>query len=438
MNGKREIRVIGGGLAGAEASWQLLKKGYSVRMSEMRPLENTPAHTTDRLAELVCSNSLKSENEDTASGLLKAELKMMDSLILSAAERARVPAGAALAVDRDRFSSIITETLSSFDGFVRVAEKVEDIDTRIPTLICTGPLTSPELLSWFAHRYGDVNLNFFDASAPIISAESVDMSRAFYAARFQKGDPDYLNLPMNKEEYLHFYHELINAECVRLRDFEKDVFEGCMPVEVMAKRGEDTLRFGPLRPVGLRDDMGNKFYAVAQLRKENIAGDTFNLVGFQTNLTFPEQKRVFSLIPALHSAEFLRYGVMHKNTYINSPEVLGADFRLKDTDHVYVGGQFSGVEGYVESAMSGLLCAVNLMRNLQGLDFVAPPSTTICGALSRYVATETKDFQPMNANFGILPELENKDRDKKKRKLQYYERGVKDMTEYVETVYKNL
>ena len=427
MQTTRTVKIIGGGLAGCEAAYQLLKRGYAVEMFEMRPTTETGAHKTSSLAELVCSNSLKSVDPETASGLLKDELKQMDCLLLDAANRARVEAGGALAVDRQLFSRLVEEKLLFYKNFKLIRQEVTALPDE-PTVICTGPLTSESLSKAFREKFGS-GFYFFDAIAPIVSG--IDMHHAFWGGRYGKGG-DYLNLFMDKEEYLNFYRNLVTAETVKLKDFEgKEVFEGCMPIEVMAKRGEDAIRFGPLKPVGLsHPETGKKYYAIVQLRKENLKGDCFNMVGFQTNLTFKEQKRVFSLIPALHDAEFLRYGVMHKNTYINAPKILDKGFRLKGDTPVYIGGQLSGVEGYVESIMSGLIAAVNLHRELEGKEAIVPPYTTISGALCAHTTTATSNYQPMNANFGILPHIECK--DKKNRKKEYYQRAMCDIMPFAE------
>ncbi len=427
MQTTRTVKIIGGGLAGSEAAYQLLKRGYAVEMYEMRPSVQTGAHKTSSLAELVCSNSLKSVDPETASGLLKDELKQMDCLLLDLAYQAKVEAGGALAVDRQLFSRLVEEKLLFYKNFKLIRQEVTALPDE-PTVICTGPLTSESLSKAFREKFGS-GFYFFDAIAPIVSG--IDMHHAFWGGRYGKGD-DYLNLFMDKEEYLNFYRNLVTAETVKLKDFEgKEVFEGCMPIEVMAKRGEDAIRFGPLKPVGLsHPETGKKYYAIVQLRKENLKGDCFNMVGFQTNLTFKEQKRVFSLIPALHDAEFLRYGVMHKNTYINAPKILDKGFRLKGDTPVYIGGQLSGVEGYVESIMSGLIAAVNLHRELEGKEAIVPPYTTISGALCAHTTTATSNYQPMNANFGILPHIECK--DKKNRKKEYYQRAMCDIMPFAE------
>lgn len=422
----RKINVIGAGLAGCEAAYQLAKRGVSVVVCEMRPKKFTPAHKTDKCAELVCSNSLKSKDVNTAQGQLKREMRRLDSLILRAADYAEVPAGSALAVDREKFSDYIERTLKSFDNVEFVTEEMDGIEPY--TIVATGPLTSEKMCEAIQKETGGEFLNFFDAVAPIVTADSVDPERSFFAGRYGKGGEDYLNCPMDKETYYAFVTELVNADKVVLRDFEKrDVFNACMPVEVMASRGEDALRFGPLRPVGLTDPKtGKRPYAVVQLRKENAEGTMYNLVGFQTNLKFGEQKRVFSMIPALKDAEFVRYGVMHRNTYVNAPKVLGAGFELKARPTVFLAGQLSGVEGYVESAASGLIAGINAFRRLNGQEIVDPPETTMLGGLMKYVRQENPDFQPMHVGYPLTPELEIKIRDKQLRKQAYSERAERD------------
>lgn len=428
------IDVVGGGLAGSEAAYQLLKRGVEVVMYELRGAGNTPCHKTDNLAELVCSNSLKSEAEDTASGLLKAELDLLDCMLLRCARKCRVPAGGALAVDREKFSEKVEETLTSFENFRLVRKEVTSLDFEYPTVIASGPLTSDALANAIADRLGADYLGFYDAVAPIVDAESVDMDSAFFATRYDKGDPtDYLNCPLNKEEYEAFVKELVNAKVATLHEFDKrEIFEACMPVEVMAKRGDDTLRYGPMRPVGIRDKEGKRPYAVVQLRKENAHGTAYNLVGFQTNLTFGEQKRVFGMIPALKNAEFLRYGVMHRNTFLCAPKLLTAGFLLKEDGKTAFAGQMTGVEGYVESIASGLIAALNIYAEATGEEEIVFPATTICGQLQRHVSTDNENYQPMNANFGILPPAGEKIRDKKMRKVAYFNRGIQDMKRFLE------
>lgn len=428
---KDVVKIIGGGLAGSECALQLLERGFAVRMYEMRPNCQTGAHRTQNLAELVCSNSLKSTEPSTASGLLKDELNAMGCRLLGCAAECRVPSGSALAVDREKFSQLVEKELYSYESFSLVREEVTSVDADIPTVVATGPLTSDRLAKTVGELTGKERLFFYDAIAPIVDFENVDMSKAYFGGRYGKGGEDYLNLPMQKDEYEIFYRELVSAQTVVLHDFEKkELFDGCMPIEEMAKRGSDTIRFGPLKPVGLRDPYtGEKAYAVAQLRKENVSGDCYNLVGFQTNLTYAEQKRVFRLIPALRNAEFLRYGIMHRNTYINSPDVLDSTFRLKGERPLYIAGQLSGVEGYVESIMSGMIAGQALARELTGKDYVVPSNVTIIGSLCEYISTNSPDFKPMNANFGILPPITGI-RDKNARKLAYHDRSMAAIDEW--------
>ena len=421
------VTVVGGGLAGCEAALQLLSRGFGVKMFEMRPAKTTGAHGTDGLAELVCSNSLKSEAEETASGTLKAELDALGCNLLALARECRVPSGSALAVDRD----------AAYPRFELVREEVTDIPSA-PAIVATGPLTSDALAKRLGELTGEENLHFYDAIAPIVERSSVDMEHAYFGGRYGRGD-DYLNLPMEREEYRAFREALVSAETVVLHDFEKkELFEGCMPIEEIARRGEDAMRFGPLRPVGLRDPRtGKGAYAVVQLRRENAAGDCWNMVGFQTNLTFGEQRRVFGMIPALREAEFLRFGVMHRNTYLNSAGKLNACFRFAGDDVLYAAGQLTGVEGYVESIMSGLVAGVSLARELDGKDPAVPPETTVIGALARYVADAGTGFQPMNANFGLLPGASGT--GKKERKKYYHDRAVRDIMNFAsETGYKEM
>ncbi len=413
------VKVIGGGLAGVEASYQLLKRGYGVDLYEMRPEVRTSAHTTSHLAELVCSNSLKSTDLSSIQGVLKEELRYLDSIILASAEKTRVPAGAALAVDREAFSLEVERRLKEFRGLNIIRQEVDQISDY--TIVATGPLTSDKLAKSLADAVGEEYLGFFDAVAPIITRDSVDMDSAFYGARYDKGDSDYLNCPMDKEQYVAFYNALIGAEQhLGHGDVDKkDVFEGCMPVEVMAKRGEDALRYGPLRPVGLTDPKtGRRAYAVVQLRQEDANNNLVNLVGFQTNLREAEQKRVFSLIPALKNAEFVRYGKMHRNTYLNAPKTLDLGCRLKGRDTVLVAGQLTGVEGYLESTMSGLLAGINMARLIEGKPLAIPNEYTATGSLMRYLTVETKNFQPMHVSYELLPPLDVEIRDKKERKLK--------------------
>ena len=411
-----KVKVIGVGLAGAEAAYYLAGRGVKVELIDIKPNAFTPAHKSKNFAELVCSNSLKSKDVfGNAAGLLKEEMRLLGSLTMQAAEFSEVPAGGALAVNREEFSRYITDKIKKHPNIECVSKEITEIPEDGFTLIATGPLTTAPLAENIKSLAGA--LYFYDASAPIVSAESIDMEHAFIADRYGKGDGDHINCPMNREEYEEFYDALINAERAELHEFEKsDVFEGCMPVEIMAARGKDTLRFGPLKPVGLDDPKTGRWaYATLQLRKEDKAGTMYNMVGFQTNLKFAEQKRVFSMIPALKNAEFLRYGVMHRNTFINSPEALNSDYSFKARPNVFLAGQITGVEGYVESAGSGLLAAIYLERKLFGKPEILISENTVLGALSKYITTPNKNFQPMNANFGILPPISVRDKKEKKR-----------------------
>ena len=425
-----QVLIIGGGLAGSEAAYYLASHGIKTTLVDMKPKKFTPAHESEHFAELVCSNSLKSNDVyANACGLLKEEMRILGSLIIQAADETKVAAGAALAVDRDKFSAYITEKLQTCPNLTIRSEEVlalpeTEKDGGMYLMIATGPLTSDALSADICEKFGG-NLHFFDASAPIVSAESVDMEKAFTGDRYGKGTGDYINCPMNKEEYYAFVDELLNAERAHLHTFEKgEIFEGCMPVEVMASRGRDTLRFGTLKPVGLADETGKRPYAVLQLRKENENGTAYNLVGFQTNLKFGEQKRVFSMIPALHNAEFLRYGVMHRNTYIQSPNVLNRNFSCKNNRRIFFAGQITGVEGYVESAASGLLAAIAIADEILQRPKLSLDDRTVCGALQTHISTPNKDFQPMNANFGILAPLPVRIKDKKERYHTLAERAL--------------
>ena len=408
------IPVIGAGLAGSEAAWQLAERGEQVELVEQKPARRSPAHTSDAFCELVCSNSLKSDDvRGNACGLLKEEMRRLGSLTMEAADRTRVPAGGALAVDRDKFSAYVTQKLRQHPNIHIVCRE----QTSLPEagIVATGPLTEGALYATIEARFGG-GLHFYDATAPVVTAESIDYSAAFTADRYGRGTGDYVNCPMTKEEYEAFVTELLAAEKVTLKDFEKrEIFEGCMPVEVMASRGRDALRFGTFKPVGLADESGRRPYAVLQLRRENAEGSLLGLVGCQTNLKFGEQKRVFSLIPALKNAEFVRYGVMHRNTFLDAPRVLNADFSVKDAPMLFFAGQITGVEGYVESAMSGMLAGIHYWRKLHGKPPIVPSEACVMGALSRYVAAENKHFQPMNANYGILRGLDVSDKKEKKR-----------------------
>lgn len=428
-----EVTVIGGGLAGCEAAWALAERGFGVKLYEMKPKKFSPAHHYGGLAELVCSNSLKALRINSACGMLKAEMRMLGSIILEAADNSSVPAGGALAVNREAFSDYITNKIRSHENITLLSEEITKFPKR-NTVIATGPLTSDAMAEAIQERCGSP-LSFYDAAAPIVSADSLDMTKAFYATRYDKGEADYINCPMNKEEYERFYEELVNAETVPLKEFERlNVYEGCMPVEVLAKRGAKSLCYGCMKPVGLTDpNTGRRPWAAVQLRKENTEGSAYNLVGFQTNLKFPEQKRVFRMIPGLENAEFLRYGVMHRNTFLNSPELLNNRFMLKESDGVYFAGQMTGVEGYIESAMSGIVAGQSLARRLKGQERLNLPKTTMCGALCSYVAAENADFQPMGANMGMLPPLEEHIKDKQVRYMRIAERGIDDMKKAMET-----
>ena len=407
------INIYGAGLAGCEAAWQAAQRGVKVRLFEMKPHKMTPAHHSDGFAELVCSNSLRSDCVSNAVGLLKEEMRRFDSLIMQAADATRVPAGSALAVDRTKFSQYITDRIRNHPNIEVVEEEVSSLEEGTVTVIATGPLTSDAMADFIKDDLGCGKLHFFDAAAPIVDASTINMDIAFFASRYDKGDADYINCPMNKEQYDAFWQALTTAEEAQLKEFDKEsqknvkVFEGCMPVEVMAKRGYETLCYGPLKPVGLIDPrVGKESYAVVQLRKENREGTMFNLVGFQTHLTFPEQRRVFRMIPGLENAEFLRYGVMHRNTYLNSPGLLDNTYAMNARPDVFFAGQMTGVEGYVESAGSGLLAGINAAHRALGKDKLALPAETMLGAMADYVSRGgTGDFAPMNANFGIVTPL---------------------------------
>lgn len=430
------INVIGAGLAGCEAAMQIASRGYNVRLYEMKPYKKSPAHKSDLFGELVCSNSLKAMRVESAAGLLKEEMRRLNSFLMKCADKCQVPAGGALAVDRELFAKLVTDGIKSNENITVISEEITDFPDDDITIIATGPLTSDSLAEAIAKRFGD-SLSFYDAAAPIVTAESIDMDFAFTASRYDRGgDDDYINCPMNKEEYETFYNALVNAERAPVHDFDVSnpkVYEGCMPVEVMAQRGEGTLRFGPMKPVGLvNPKTGRRPWAVLQLRKENAAGSMYNLVGFQTNLKFPEQKRVFSLIPALHRAEFVRYGVMHRNTFICSPKILNSDYSVKENDKLFFAGQITGVEGYMESAASGIVAGINACRIIENKPTLSFPIDTMIGALSAYISDPSvKKFQPMGANLGILPELENRPRDKKERAAAYAKRALDSMEKYI-------
>ena len=430
-----KVAVIGGGLAGVECAKALSRNGIKVDLYEMKPLKKSPAHKLDTFAELVCSNSLKAERLNSAAGLLKHEMAYLGSICVETAYECKVEAGGALAVDRLEFSRIITEKIRN-DENINIIEKevVELPEGYDGTVICAGPLASEGLSETIRQMCGN-GLSFYDAAAPIVSADSIDMECAFTQSRYDRGgEADYINCPMNKAEYEAFYEAIINAESAEVHSFDKrkDVYEGCMPIEVLASRGKDTMRYGPLKPVGLTDPRtGHRPWANLQLRKENKDGTMYNLVGFQTNLKFGEQKRVFSMFPALKNAEFLRYGVMHRNTFIDSPRLLNGDFSLRSNPLIFLGGQITGVEGYMESAASGLMAGINLARRLVGQETVVLPQDTMIGALSRYISDESvKNFQPMGANFGVLPPLEEKIRDKQERYMQLANRGMNSLKDF--------
>lgn len=426
-----KIDVIGAGLAGCECAMQIADRGFEVNLIEMKPLKKSPAHHTDTFAELVCSNSLKSNDVNTAGGLLKEELRILGSHVIECADKTRVPAGGALAVDRDLFSQAVTQKVKSYKNINIIHKLAEKAEGDI-TVFATGPLTDDALIGEISRLCKGEFLHFFDAAAPIVAADSIDFDNAFVSSRYDKGTDDYINCPMDKEQFEAFWFELVNAETAQVKDFEENmVFESCMPIEVMAKRGKDTIRYGPLKPVGLVDPKtGKRPWAVLQLRKENNYSTMYNLVGFQTHLMFPEQRRVFSMIPALKNAEFVRYGVMHKNTYINSPDLLDKNFALADNQNIYFAGQISGVEGYVESVASGLVAGLSVVNSLQGREQIDFSTKTIIGALSNYISSANgKYFQPMNANFGILDGLEHNERDKHRKKQLLAQRAVDKMKE---------
>ena len=432
-----ENKILGAGLAGCEAALWLANQGVQVHLYEQKPLHFSPAHQKEGFAELICSNSLKAERLDSASGLLKEEMRLMGSSLLGCAEKTRVAAGGALAVDRDAFSREVTGLVEQHPNITLHRQRVERIDESAPVLVATGPLTDGPLAADIQRLIGGQSLSFYDAAAPIVTAESLDMEKVFAASRYGQGEADYLNCPFNKAEYEAFYEALSTAERAPLHDFDADgnltVYEGCMPIEVMAGRGPDTMRFGPLRPVGLTDPRtGHRPWANVQLRSENRQNTMYNLVGFQTNLKFGEQKRVFSLIPGLEHAEFVRYGVMHRNTFLNSPKLMAENLALKAHPNVWFAGQITGFEGYMESAACGLLAARGILAALEGKTMTPPPADTMCGALIRYITSENKDFQPMGSNMGILPPLETHIRDKRERYAALADRAVADMKAWLE------
>ena len=424
---KTQVTVIGAGPAGSECAWQLAKRGIGVKLIDMKPQKMTPAHKSRYFSELVCSNSLRSDELSNAVGLLKAEMRAMDSLFLESADLNRVPAGGALAVDREGFARTITERLSACDNIEIVSEEVSELPEG-EVVVASGPLSSDAIAGTIRTLCGEEGLHFYDAVAPIVTLESVDLSSAFFASRYDKGTADYVNCPRNKEEYLRFVTELANAQEAAVHGFDDGaVFEGCMPVEVMARRGVDTLRYGPLKPVGLIDPRtGKDNYAVVKLRKDNAEGTLYNLVGFQTHLTFGEQKRVFSMIPALHDAEFVRYGVMHRNTFLNSPRLLDRYYRLRSEPRISFAGQMTGVEGYVESAASGMLVGIETAARLLGLPPVDFPQETAVGALAQYISSGSiGEFQPMNINFGIISPLGDRVKGKRNKNAEISARSLK-------------
>ncbi|OXM15977.1 FADH(2)-oxidizing methylenetetrahydrofolate--tRNA-(uracil(54)-C(5))-methyltransferase TrmFO [Paenibacillus herberti] len=433
MSSFSHVTVIGAGLAGSEAAWQIASQGVPVKLYEMRPVKQTPAHHTDKFAELVCSNSLRANGLANAVGVLKEEMRQLGSLILDAADRNAVPAGGALAVDRDGFSGDVTGTLRNHPLITVCNEEITDIPADGITVIATGPLTAPSLATAIKDLMGEEYFYFYDAAAPIVDKDSIDMEKVYLASRYDKGEAAYLNCPMTEEEFERFHEALITAETAALKEFEKEVyFEGCMPIEVLAQRGKQTVLFGPMKPVGLINPRTGKIpHAVIQLRQDNAAGTLYNLVGFQTHLKWGEQKRVFSLIPGLENAEFVRYGVMHRNTFINSPKLLEATYQFKGRDNLFFAGQMTGVEGYVESAASGLLAGINAGRLAKGQEPIVLPQETALGSMAHYITTaDFKHFQPMNANFGLFPPLEKRIRNKKEKNESIANRALSALEQF--------
>ncbi|GAB6935782.1 MAG: FADH(2)-oxidizing methylenetetrahydrofolate--tRNA-(uracil(54)-C(5))-methyltransferase TrmFO [Calditerricola sp.] len=431
------VTVVGAGLAGSEAAWQIARQGVRVRLYEMRPRKQTPAHHTDKFAELVCSNSLRANELTNAVGILKEEMRQLDSVIIRSADACAVPAGSALAVDRDAFAQRVTDAITGHPLIEVIREEVTEIPDGI-VVIATGPLTSPALSEKLRELTGEEYLYFYDAAAPIVERDSIDFSKVFFASRYGKGEAAYINCPMTKEEFDRFYEALVTAETVPLKEFEKAIyFEGCMPIEVMAKRGKDTIRFGPMKPVGLVDPRtGTEPYAVVQLRQDNAAGTLYNIVGFQTHLKWGEQKRIIRMIPGLENAEIVRYGVMHRNTYLNSPKLLRPTYQFKGRDNLFFAGQITGVEGYVESAASGLIAGINAGRLARGLEPVVFPPETAMGSMARYITeADPRNFQPMNANFGLFPPLAQKVRDKRARNLAHAERALAAIREFSQNIH---
>lgn len=430
MNQNQTVHVIGAGLAGVEAAYQVAKNGINVKLYEMRPVKMTPAHHTGNFAELVCSNSLRGDNFNNAVGVLKNEMEKLDSVIIKFARENSVPAGGALAVDREAFSKAVTDFISNHPLIEVIHEEVATLPEG-PTIIASGPLTSDALSNEIKDLLGEEYFYFFDAAAPIIEKDSVNFDIAYYKSRYDKGENEYINCPMTEEEFNLFYDELMKAEVVKPKDFEEKFFEGCMPFEEMARRGKQTLLFGPMKPVGLSKPDGTRPYAVVQLRQDNVQASLYNIVGFQTHLTWPEQKRIIHLIPGLENATFVRYGVMHRNSFICSPKYLNQDYSLKNHEGLYIAGQITGVEGYVESAQSGMVAGMNMVRYLNKQEPIIFPRETVMGALSYYIThCEAEHFQPMKANFGILPDLETRVK-KKLRKEAYANRAVEVMDEFI-------
>ena len=431
-----KLNIIGAGLAGCEAAWQAAQQGVKVTLYEMKPKKSSPAHKSSQFAELVCSNSLRADGIHNAVGLLKEEMRRLDSLILSCADQTRVPAGGALAVDREGFSALVTEKITNHPNIEVCREEVKTVDIAQTTIIAAGPLVSDALAEAIRSLTGSCYLHFFDAAAPIVSFESINMEKAFRAARYGKGGDDYINCPMNREEYLAFYRALISAEAAQVHEGVENpkVFEGCMPIEIMASRGEDTMRFGPLKPVGLTNPHDqSRPYAVVQLRQDNAAGSMYNIVGFQTHLKFPEQKRVFSMIPGLEHAEFYRYGVMHRNTYLNAPGLLSANYQMKTQPKIFFAGQITGVEGYVESAASGLIAGLSAASMLLQKEMPYFDAKTAIGALGAYISNEgVTNFQPMNVNFGIMEALPERIRDKRERAEAIAARSLAQIQSYLD------
>lgn len=431
MTSEKTVKIIGAGLAGCEAAWQLANRGIKVKLFEMKPQKMSPAHKSEDFAELVCSNSLRADGIQNAVGLLKEEMRALGSLIMECADATRVPAGGALAVDREGFSKLVTEKIKSHNNIEVISCEVSEIDTDEYTIVAAGPLASDAISNEIARLTGGEGLHFFDAAAPIVSFDSINMQKAFKAARYGKGGDDYINCPMTKDEYLAFREALVSAEAAPVHEGVEDpkVFEGCMPIEVMAARGVDTMRFGPLKPVGLTSPHdGTRPYAVVQLRQDNAAASMYNIVGFQTHLKFGEQKRVFGMIPGLENAEFVRYGVMHRNTYINSPKLLTSNYNMKEFPKIYFAGQITGVEGYIESAASGMWAGISATCEIQGKDMPHLSSKTAMGALANYISNPaTTDFQPMNVNFGIFEDLGERIKDKKEKGEKYAQRALEEI-----------